>query len=191
MRNIGDHLARYRLIAATDYPRLQEALDSPVSIVLLMESTLQDVTSAEFREALRVKQILLHFDFLHGLSNDHNALRFLKEHVHPSGIVSTRGPVIRSARKEGIATVQRVFLIDGKSFEKTIHSIKENNPDAVEVMPGIAPCMVPLFREKIEQPIILGGLITTEEQVDEAFAQGADAVSLGTPSLWTHEPSRG
>jgi glycerol uptake operon antiterminator len=189
MQRIGQFLSKRRLIAATEFEGLPEAMASKAEAVLLMETTIQELLSPEYRAACSRKPILVHFDFLHGLSTDRHALQFLKENVDPAGIVSTKGLIIRAANKEGIATIQRVFLIDGKSLHKTIENAGENSPDAVEIMPGIAPSIVLFFRKHISQPIILGGLVSAPEQIDAAFEAGADAISLGKRSLWNYRSS--
>ncbi|MGD8400361.1 MAG: glycerol-3-phosphate responsive antiterminator [Bacillota bacterium] len=122
--------------------------------------------------------------FLLPATNDSEAIRFIQHHVKPAGIVSTKGPAIRSAKKEGLQTIQRVFLIDTRSFAQSVESIRENNPDAVEIMPGIAPSIVAALKTQIRQPVILAGLIATERQMIEALQFGADGVSLSNHSLW-------
>jgi hypothetical protein len=67
--------------------------------------------------------------FLLPATNDSEAIRFIQHHVKPAGIVSTKGLAIRSAKKEGLQTIQRVFLIDTRSFAQSVESIRENNPE--------------------------------------------------------------
>jgi glycerol uptake operon antiterminator len=118
----------------------------------------------------------------------HESLEFLKRHVDPAGIVSTKGKVVRAARKVGIPAILRVFLIDLTSFFRTIDGVNESDPDAIEVMPGIAPQVVDRFREYVALPIILGGMLTTTEEINSAFMHGANAVSVGARRLWDYCP---
>ena len=78
----------------------------------------------------------------------------------------------------------RIFLIDTSSLKNSIKHIKDSKPDAIEIMPGIAPEIVKTLREHVEQPIILGGLIWNKEHIDDAFQAGADAVSLSKEQFW-------
>ena len=101
------------------------------------------------------------------------------------GIVSTKGTTIRAARKEGVPAIQRVFLIDGSSLRLSIDSIGDNDPSAVELMPGIAPDPIEEIKREIDLPIIAAGLIRNRRQARAALTAGADAVSMSTEELWT------
>ncbi|USG65616.1 glycerol-3-phosphate responsive antiterminator [Brevibacillus ruminantium] len=172
------------IIAATQQEQLPEALASSASAILLMYAKLTGLLEDAERFAQSPKPIFLHTDLMNGLSNDKESLRFLSRHIRPAGIVSTKSHMIRVAKKEGMLTIQRIFLIDSSSLQTTIKNVLENQPDAIEIMPGIAPSIIPYIKEQLPQPIILGGLIWSREQVREALAHGADAVSLSRSDLW-------
>jgi len=175
------------VIAAVQYEKILEALNSEVSAVILMYTKLVELLDGNFKIYRKRKPIFIHTDLMKGLSSDSEAIKFVYNYIRPQGIVSTKSHVIRAAKKRGLITIQRVFLIDTKSLENTIESINENNPDAVEIMPGIAPAVIPIFKEKISQPIILAGLIQTHEQVVSALISGADGVSLSNRDLWNEK----
>ncbi len=172
------------VVAASSFDKLPAAVESPTSAVLLMKSRVQDLIGTSFTRFRDEKPILLHFDFVRGLSGDREALQLIHEFARPHAIVSTRGPIIRAARKEGISTIQRIFLIDSLSLQKSIASIGENDPDAIEVMPGIATEVLPLLRAQTDKPIMVGGLVYSERLIRAAFDAGADAVSMSDESLW-------
>lgn len=172
------------VIAAAQFENLALAAKSRAGAILLMYAKLEELMSEDFQTYNRLKPIFIHFDLLKGLSGDSEAIRFLHHYVRPAGIVSTKGPAIRAAKKDGLQVIQRVFLIDTRSFEQSIESIRENKPDAVEIMPGIAPSIATVFKARITQPVILGGLIATECQLREALHDGADGVSLSHSALW-------
>ena len=111
-------------------------------------------------------------------------MKFIKEYINPSGIVSTKSTVLNAAKKRGLMTIQRVFLIDNKSLKNSIASIIENDPDMVEVMPALCGEIVDRLKKEINRPIILGGLIDKEEQIIEGLKQGADAISFSKEELW-------
>lgn len=186
-QGVGIALERRPIIAAVSFSAAAEAVHSNAGALLLMKSSIGDVLSDEYRHLAEQKPVMIHYDFLSGLSDDHDAMVFLKHKVNPSAIVSTKGRIVRAARKVGIPAVERVFLIDFTSFFKTLDTLQENDPDAVEVMPAIAPQVVHRFRDYISLPIILGGMISTTEEIDAAFANGANAVSLGNRRLWDYQ----
>lgn len=173
-----------RIIAATEQDRLAEAMDSAACAILLMYGKLTRLMAEADAISQASKPIFLHTDLMNGLSNDKESFRFLSAYIKPTGIVTTKGPMIRAAKKEGMLTIQRVFLIDTTSLTTTIKNVLENQPDAIEIMPGIAPSIIAHIKEHLPQPIILGGLIWNRQQVAEALANGADAVSLSRAEMW-------
>lgn len=185
---IGVALESRPVIAAAAFENAKDAVHSQAGVVLLMKSTVSQLISEDFQKLSEQKPLLIHYDFLSGLDASHDALEFLKHNVDPAGIVSTKGNVIRAARKVGIPAILRVFLIDLTSFFRTIDGVHENDPDAIEIMPAIAPQIVERFREYLSVPIVLGGLLTSHEEMSSAFAHGANAVSVGAPRLWNHDP---
>lgn len=186
--NIGAALERRAVIAAASFENAKDAVHSDAGAVLLMKCNINQLMSDDFLTLSHEKPILIHTDFLKGLDLEHDSLEFLKRHVDPAGIVSTKGKVVRAARKAGIPAILRVFLIDLTSFFRTVDGVHESDPDAIEVMPGIAPQVVTRFREYLSLPIILGGMLTSEDEMVAAFRCGANAVSVGSSRLWNYDP---
>ncbi len=187
-QNIGSALERRPVIAAASFENAKDAVHSEAGAVLLMKCNVNQLMSDDFRTLSREKPVLIHADFLKGLDLEHESLEFLKTHVAPAGLVSTKGKVVRAARKIGIPAILRVFLIDLTSFFRTVDGVHESDPDAIEIMPGIAPQVVPRFREYMSLPIILGGMLTNEDEMAAAFRHGANAVSVGASRLWNYDP---
>ena len=175
------------VIAAARYEKLDYAVRTRACAVELVFAGLADLMGNTFLEQRRRKSIFIHTDLLKGLSGDSEAIRFLRRYVKPAGIVSTKSPVIRAAKKEGLLTIQRVFLIDTISLDNALKSVRENNPDAVEIMPGIATSIIPQIKERITQPVIMAGLIRERRQIVDALKWGADGVSLSKDDLWDQE----
>ena len=159
--NIKEILKNNPLIAAAQHDSLQRAVKSKVSAVFLMEGKLNSLMENEFQVLKNEKPIFIHTDLLKGLSNDKEAVDFIKKYVNPAGIVSTKGSMIKAAKKRELLTVQRIFLIDSKSLRNAIESIKENDPDVIEVMPALA---------------IISGLNA-----------GADGVAVSKDNLWNYD----
>ncbi len=172
------------LIAAARCDNLDKAVESNVSAVILMEGKLSYLIQEKFKTMNDKKPIFIHLDLLKGLSSDVESLRFIKENINPKGIVSTKSTVLNAAKKRGLMTIQRIFLIDSKSLKNSIKSIIENDPDMVEVMPALCGEIVERLKKEINKPIILGGLIDKEEQIIEGLKSGADAISFSKEELW-------
>ena len=179
-----NNIIQKTLIAAARPNNLNKAVESNVSAVILMEVKLNYLLQDEFKKNKDKKPIFIHLDLLTGLSNDVESVKFIKEYIKPSGIVSTKSTVLNAAKKIGLMTIQRIFLIDNKSLKNSIASIIENDPDMVEVMPALCGEIVDRLKKEINKPIILGGLIDKEEQIIEGLKYGADAISFSKEELW-------
>jgi len=130
------------------------------------------------------KIIFIHLDMLEGLKSDQKAVEFIKESINPYGIISTKGVILKHASQLGMATIQRIFMLDSLSFETSIKNIHMFSPDAVEVLPGVANKAISSLQKKITQPIIAGGLIKNKKDAIEALSSGAVAVSTSSLELW-------
>lgn len=171
-------------IAAATVSTLGAAIKSGSPLVILLDADLDLCMNDEFRSAVRVKPIYLHADLMKGIAADREGLRFLARTVGVHGVVSTRSHIVRLAKSVGLACVQRTFLIDTQSLESSIETIAKNPPDAVEFMPALAAPIIPELKERLDLPIILAGLLRSEEDVRRAFDSGADAVSMSRSELW-------
>jgi len=184
MSDIMTILKENPLIAAAKFQNLELVSTSNVGSVFFMYGKLNELMGEEWKVYHDKKTLFIHMDLLEGLSNNREAINFIDTYIKPYGIVSTKSSILRAAKKKGIITVQRIFLIDTKSLENSIESIKENDPSAVEVMPGIAPYVIERIKGYIDKPIILGGLISNKEEIINALNSGADGVFFGKKELW-------
>ena len=57
-------------------------------------------------------------------------------------------------------------------------------------MPAFVYPMVKIIKNEIDKPIILGGLISTKEQIVDMLNSGSDAISCGNSKLWNIEIKR-
>lgn len=181
---INEILKESPIIAAANDENLKEAVDSNASAVILMEGKLSNLIEENFKSYIDKKNIFIHMDLLKGLSNDLEGIKFLKENIKVKGIVSTKSSTLRAAKKQGLLTIQIIFLIDTKSLKNAIKSVKENKPDAVEVMPALSNSIIQHIKEEIKRPVILGGLINSKEDILGALNAGADGVSFSKSHLW-------
>jgi glycerol uptake operon antiterminator len=130
------------------------------------------------------KSIFLHVDLIKGIANDREGIKYLSKKVMPDGIVSTKNQLIQAAKKEGLLTVQHLFMLDTQAFENGVRNFSNVKPDAIEIMPGLMPRVIREFREKIDCPIITAGLIKHPNEIREAVEAGAHGVAIGDPALW-------
>lgn len=182
--NIKEILRVYPLIAAAQHENLQLAIDSKASAIILINGKLNKLMEPDFQKYNKKKPILLHTDLIKGLSNDKESINFIKRYINPAGIVSTKSTMLRAAKSKGLITVQRIFLIDTNSLKSASENIRENDPDAVELMPAFVYPIFETIKNEIDKPIFLGGLLTKKEQIFDVLKAGADGLSCSKSDLW-------
>ncbi len=131
------------------------------------------------------KKVFIHMDLIQGMKADEYATEYVCQTFKPFGIISTKGNVIVKAKQNDVVTVQRLFLIDSTSLEKSIKHIERSKPDYIEVLPGIVPKYIQLVKEKTGIPVFAGGLIETKEEVQAALAAGASVITTSNRKLWS------
>ncbi|TDM12947.1 glycerol-3-phosphate responsive antiterminator [Macrococcus bovicus] len=133
---------------------------------------------------LKDKQVFIHLDLIKGLSGEEAAVEYIFQKYKPYGIISTKTKIIKRASQLGVKTILRVFIIDSSALKRSIGIIEQCDADYVEVLPGIASKVIQEVRQKTGKPIIAGGLIDQEEEVEQALAHGAFAVTTSRRELW-------
>jgi len=130
------------------------------------------------------KIVFVHVDLVEGLGKDIWAVEFLKNEIKPHGIISTRHHLIKHAKQLDMLAVQRMFLLDSSSIKSGIDMAEKSSADFIELMPGVITKAISDIKKYVKQPIIAGGMITKENEINDALAAGAIAVSTSTRTLW-------
>lgn len=163
----------------------ERALQTKSEWIVLLEIRLGQLKSV-VEHAKRVnKKVLLHIDLVHGLKADEYGVEFLVNEVKVDGIVSTRGSVMELAKKRRVLAIQRMFLLDSLSLKTEVRLGQRYLPNYIEVLPGKLPDEIKEISEQTNVPIIAGGLINNQEDVDNALKAGAVAVSTSEKELWS------
>ena len=129
------------------------------------------------------KKLFIHIDLANGIGKDKSGILYAKDRG-VDGIISTRVNIIKTARECGLFTVQRFFIVDSHSVDTTVEAAKTSKPDMIEVMPGIMTKVISDLKNKLDIPIIAGGLIETSLEAKEVFESGGFAISTGKTDLW-------
>ncbi|KZE49377.1 transcriptional regulator [Brevibacillus parabrevis] len=178
-------LEEYKLIASVkDAKYLEKAAEANVSAAVLSIGNIGVIKGyVDFFKNRKIP-VFLHLERIGGISYDREGIAFLAHYVKPDGIVTTRNTLVKLAKKQGLLTIQRLFLVDSDSLKSGLSSLAETQPDAVELMPALLPEYIEEYKRVIDIPIIAGGLIRKREQMEEVLQHGATAVSVGNPLLW-------
>ncbi|GGH74994.1 glycerol uptake operon antiterminator [Pullulanibacillus pueri] len=170
--------------AIRKFKDFEKGIKSDHEYVVLLDAhlaNLKNIVKAIHQEG---KKVFVHADLIHGLKSDEQATEFICQEFKPDGIISTRANVLQTAKKKGLLIVQRLFLLDSIALETSYRLTNKVNPDYIEVLPGLVPDLIREVNEKTGIPVIAGGLIRTKQNVEDALACGATAVTTSNPELW-------
>lgn len=174
----------YPIIAAVRTKEdFELALDSEVKYVFLLSSNIKDIETFAEKAHEREKLLFIHMDFADGLSKDASGVAYLST-KNVDGVISTRSNIISAAKECGFFTVQRFFMIDSRSVDTALDTLRQTKADMIEIMPALAYKSIKRIREKSNIPIIAGGLIEYKEEIFSALGAGASMVSTGKQELW-------
>ncbi len=160
------------------------ALDSRTSTIFLMYGEISRFESVIARFKQAGKTVFVHIDLIKGLSSDKEAIDFVASRIAPDGIVTTKGHLVKEAKKFGMKACHQLFMIDTQAFHTGIKSVHGSSPDAVEIMPGLMPSVVRAWKAEVPLPLVVAGLIRSETEIRTMLDAGCDGVAVGDPGLW-------
>lgn len=130
------------------------------------------------------KKVIVHIDLINGLCNDKYGAEYLCQKLKVDGIISTKSNVLLTAKANKCLAIQRIFLIDSTSLSRSIDLVNKIEPDYLEVLPAIASGIISEIIHSVGMPIIGGGLITTQAEIDICLKVGLFAITSSKKELW-------
>lgn len=170
--------------AISNHQNLKRFLELPLTYGILMNFQLAQLEDLVLAMKARGKKVLIHAELIKGLSTDEYGAIYLIQKLKVDGIISSKPKVIELCKKRGVIGIFRFFLKDTMSLEQSIELTRKVSPDYLEVLPATAVDIIDYLREKISQPILLGGLIQNEAQIRKCIAHHAVAVTTSNPDFW-------
>lgn len=183
--SLAEKMRKNPIIAGVkDINKFDDALNSDCDIIFLLCGSIFNIKDFVSKAKEKNKMIFIHVDLLDGFSKDAVALKYIYDEIKPDGIISTKNSQLKASKSLGFLTVQRIFIIDSLSISTAIKASQMINPDAIEIMPGIMPKITKKMSEELDVPVIVGGLISEKEEVENALRSGALGVSTTAKEIW-------
>lgn len=187
MHDIVEEIRKQPVIAAISRENdIQYLAKAPIKIVFLLRADIFNIKNLVDLIQSSGRYIFIHVDFLEGFSRDKKALDYIAKVIKPDGIISTKSDFIRHAKENGIFTIQRFFIVDGRSHKMAVKEAQMVGPDMIEIMPAIMPRVIGQISRQVSLPIIAGGLIETKEDITDILNAGAAGISTSETALWNY-----
>ncbi|HDP36577.1 MAG TPA: glycerol-3-phosphate responsive antiterminator [Candidatus Atribacteria bacterium] len=186
MQDFRDYFREHPIIASirndTDF---EYALNSKVAALFILYGDIFNLPQIMKECKKYNKLVFLHMDLVKGIGRDREGVIYLAKKELCNGILTTKSNLIEVAKKEGLIAIQRLFLLDSAALKTGEQLLKRNQPDAVEILPGIAaPYFIEHIYKELLCPVIAGGLISGKSEIEELFQKGVLAVSTSKKELW-------
>ena len=176
------------IAAVKDDEGLEICLTSEVEAAFMLLGDICTIADIVARVKDAGKIAMVHMDLVTGLSPQDVSIDFIRKYTRADGIITTKANLITHAREIGLVTVLRYFVIDSLalfSIERRSRENRDSQPDMIEILPGIiVPKMVRKICSMSKVPVLCGGLIQEKEDVMNALANGAAAISTTCPEVW-------
>jgi glycerol uptake operon antiterminator len=184
MYPIVDLIEHQTIAAVQKEEDMELALKGAVNVIFLLTGSIFNLKELVEQVKAAGKHVFIHMEFIEGIAADRSGVAYVAEHVQPTGIISTKSNLIRVAKDHQLMAIQRIFLIDRTAVARGMKAVEQSRPDAIEAMPGIMPRIIRELTTMTPLPIIAGGLVSNQEEIDDVLRAGALAVSAGTSGLW-------
>ena len=169
--------------AVRDDIEFENALNSNASLIFDLNSSILTFETRIKKAHAKNKKLFIHIDLAEGIGKDKKGIQYLKT-IGVDGIISTRSNIIKFAKESRLSTIQRFFLLDSQSVISIINTVKDSKPDMIEIMPGVIYKMIRSLKKELNIPIIAGGLLDAQAEIDQALKEGAFAVSTSKKIFW-------
>jgi glycerol uptake operon antiterminator len=169
--------------AVNDFTQLRRFMDSEYPLCVIMNRHIASLEKIARELQEGSKRALVHCDLIHGLSPDEYGAEYLCGRFRPAGVISIRPGVIAACKRLGVTAIQRAFLIDSSALAKSLAAIEKAKPDYVELLPALCTPLFPMLKEKIDLPLIAGGLIQSKDMALEILQSGVQAVTISMDKL--------
>lgn len=132
------------------------------------------------------KMVMVNIDLIGGFSADQAGLKLLHNFYKVDVAISSSGMKLNMAKAIGLQTMQRMFLLDSRSFDFALKSIQTTKVDAIEVLPGpLAPDFWQRIKDVRDVPLFAGGFIDSPEVVRRVQKARFAGVTTSEGKLWS------
>jgi glycerol uptake operon antiterminator len=162
---------------------LERALVAKQKVIFVLSGDLLNIKSVIKRLKDAGKIVFVNVDLLEGFSSKEIIIKFLYEEIKIDGIISSKASLIIEAKKYGLKTVHKFFMIDSFSYQNMYKQLKKSQPDILEIVPGWDK-IIAWTNKRVDIPIVAGGLVCKEAMVKDALVAGATAISTTNFKIW-------
>ena len=172
------------LPAISNFKNLKEFLKSDYTYCIIMDFQLAEIEYIIKDLKENNKKVLVHVDLIKGLTADEYGAIHLIQNLKVDGLISIKPRVMEVAKKRNVISMQRIFLKDSLSFQKSLDMVNKTEPDCLEVLPAISGELIQQIKDYVHIDVYCGGLISSKTQIENCMKSGASGVTVSNTTLW-------
>ena len=170
-----------------DESGLSRVLTSDCRVVFVLYGNVINIHAIVNKLKEHGKMVFVNVDLIEGLATKEIVVDYVRQYIQSDGLLSSKAPIIKAAKSQGLFTFHRFFVIDSFSYYNFIKQAEISRPDIVEIMPGCMPKVIAWALDAVREPIVAGGLVCDQEEAHAALRAGACAISSTSPEVWRLE----
>lgn len=170
--------------AITAEEHLDAALESPAPVIFLLRGNGLMLSHLVRRVHHAGKLVAVHVDLVRGLRADRASVVWLGR-AGVDAVISSHGQLMPAIRHDGMTAIHRLLLGRRSQLDTAIAAIGRSGPNIVEILPGVILPSVMGLMPSFGVPVLAGGFVRTEADVQAVLAAGALGVTTSTQALWT------
>ena len=129
------------------------------------------------------KLVAVHVDLVAGLRADRVAVGWLAG-AGVDAVISSHGQLMPAIRHEGMTAIHRLLLVRRSNLDSAVGAIGRSAPNIVEILPGVIFPSIVAMMPPFLVPVLAGGFVRTEADVQAAIGAGALGVTTSSSTLW-------
>lgn len=184
-RSLGARLTRHPVIGTLyGVDQIDAILESVAEVCIVANVELRKLQRVIATLADAGKYVIVNIDSCEGLSQDKGGVDYLAD-IGVTSLVSTRVATIQRANRAGMVTMQKVFVTDRSTWPRSVKALEQSDPNLVQLMPAPMLSHLPQADRKALPPIVTSGFVCNRDDIRDALAHGAVAVSTSDRKLWS------
>jgi len=173
-----------RLPALSNFSMIKKFLNTDIKYCILVNFQLAELGEIISELKSHNRKVLVHIDMIKGLSADEYGAIHLIQNYRVDGIISIKPKVIAVCKKRQVIAMQRIFLKDSISLKRSLVVIGKTKPDCLEILPAISTYIIQYIKDTLHCEVFSGGLISSEQQIQDCLNAGAIGITVSNPNLW-------
>jgi glycerol uptake operon antiterminator len=169
--------------AITDQDLLDEALVSRAPVIFILRGNGLSLGRLVRRIHEANKLVAVHADLVGGLRADRAGVEWLAS-TGVDAVISSHGQLMTAIRHGGMTAIHRLLLVRRNQLDTAVAAIGRSAPNIVEILPGVILPSVLGMMPRFEVPVLAGGFVRTEADVQAILSAGALGVTTTSRALW-------